>query len=175
MIKSRQEIIETLQDSSLAVIKWVSEQKKDDFNKVVNDKWTTAQQLDHLTKSIKPLVMILNKPKFIMRYLFGKPNRDVRSYDQVVDKYLLKLKGGGKASGQFIPGKLDSSDKKKLLNNYTKYSEKLERVVNKFNEDELDSYLLPHPLLGKMLLREMLFFTIYHTQHHCKSMKYLYS
>jgi hypothetical protein len=27
---------------------------------------------------------------------------------------------------------------------------------------------LPHPLLGKLTLREMIYFTIYHVQHHHK-------
>ena len=31
---------------------------------------------------------------------------------------------------------------------------------------DLDAVLLPHPLLGKLTVREMLFFTVYHVQHH---------
>jgi hypothetical protein len=49
----------------------------------------------------------------------------------------------------------------------------LKNVVSKlclsldtYSEDELDQYILPHPLLGKLTLREMLFFTIYHVKHH---------
>ena len=44
----------------------------------------------------------------------------------------------------------------------------------KLSEKDLDKYILPHPLLGRMPLREMLFFTIYHTQHHTNSIKELY-
>ena len=35
-------------------------------------------------------------------------------------------------------------------------------------EKDLDFYVLPHPLIGKLTLREMLFFCIYHVQHHHK-------
>lgn len=38
--------------------------------------------------------------------------------------------------------------------------------LDSFTEKELDQYVLPHPLLGKLTLREMMFFTIYHVQHH---------
>ena len=31
---------------------------------------------------------------------------------------------------------------------------------------DLDVYILPHPLLGKVTLREMLYFTIHHNEHH---------
>ena len=38
-------------------------------------------------------------------------------------------------------------------------------------EEELDTYLIPHPLIGKMTLRELLFFTVYHIGHHLKTIK----
>ncbi|NBX80802.1 MAG: DinB family protein, partial [Flavobacteriales bacterium] len=40
-----------------------------------------------------------------------------------------------------------------------------------FTEDDLDKYVLPHPLLGKLTLREMLCFTIYHVKHHVEIIK----
>ncbi len=40
--------------------------------------------------------------------------------------------------------------------------------VDSFSEAQLDALILPHPLLGKLTLREMLYFTIYHVQHHEK-------
>jgi hypothetical protein len=30
----------------------------------------------------------------------------------------------------------------------------------------LDEYLLPHPLIGKLTIREILYFTIYHNLRH---------
>jgi uncharacterized damage-inducible protein DinB len=38
--------------------------------------------------------------------------------------------------------------------------------VERWSEKELDKRQLPHPLMGKLTLREMLFFTHYHTLHH---------
>ena len=38
--------------------------------------------------------------------------------------------------------------------------------LERMDEKQLDAYLLPHPLLGKLTLREMLYFTIYHVEHH---------
>ncbi len=46
--------------------------------------------------------------------------------------------------------------------------QKLCKRMNKYSEEELDKYILPHPLMGKVTLREMLYFTIYHVQHHEK-------
>jgi hypothetical protein len=42
----------------------------------------------------------------------------------------------------------------------------LSEKLDKFTEEELDKYILPHPLLGKLTIREMMYFTIYHVLHH---------
>jgi len=44
--------------------------------------------------------------------------------------------------------------------------QELVSVAEKWNEDELDQYQLPHPILGKLTIREMLYFTIYHNLRH---------
>jgi len=45
-------------------------------------------------------------------------------------------------------------------------ADKLCRKTMKHSEAALDKYILPHPLLGKLTLREMLYFTAYHVAHH---------
>ena len=44
--------------------------------------------------------------------------------------------------------------------------EKLSKQIDHYSEQDLDKYILPHPLLGKLTMREMMYFTIYHVQHH---------
>ncbi len=39
-------------------------------------------------------------------------------------------------------------------------------LKNKTGESKLDDYLARHPLLGRITLRELCYFTIYHTEHH---------
>ena len=109
-----------------------------------------------------------------MSWLFGTSNRDTRSYLNVVEKYQRKLGTGAVATSPYRPTSYENTDKKIVLDKYVSASEKLERLINKLSEKALDKYILPHPLLGRMPLREMLFFTIYHTQHHTDSIKELY-
>ena len=52
--------------------------------------------------------------------------------------------------------------KRSLYDKYTKN-------IDKLDEEDLDNYILPHPLIGKTTIREMLYFTIYHVQHHHKA------
>jgi len=44
-------------------------------------------------------------------------------------------------------------------------------IEKKWKEPQLDQYIAPHPLLGKITLRELCYFTIYHTKHHLNIIK----
>lgn len=81
-------------------------------------------------------------------------------------KYKAKLAAGGKARGPFIPPVILFENKESLIKQYLLQKEKLISKIKRQSEEELDLYILPHPLLGKLTLREMLFFTIYHNRHH---------
>jgi hypothetical protein len=43
---------------------------------------------------------------------------------------------------------------------------KLTKGIAGFTEKDLDTIILPHPLLGKITYREMMYFTICHVLHH---------
>jgi hypothetical protein len=132
-------------------------------------KWNAVQLLDHIVKSVSPVSTALSLPAFLLRLIFGTANRKSRSYEELVARYHSKLKAGGRASGRFVPPqKTDSVEK--LSANLTKVVHVLTRRIDRFSETQLDQLILPHPLLGKLTLREMLYFTIYHVQHHQKQL-----
>jgi hypothetical protein len=41
--------------------------------------------------------------------------------------------------------------------------------LNNWKDADMDRYSLPHPLLGTITVREILFFTIYHSMRHMSS------
>lgn len=127
-------------------------------------KWSPAQQAEHLVKSVRPVTMALRLPKFLLPMLFGKSNRPSRTFEELVAKYQSKLAAGGTASRPFVPGVPRSLPGvyRRLGHTVDVLCQQLER----FSEAELDILILPHPLLGKLTLREMLYFTAYHARHH---------
>lgn len=175
MIQSKTEITTGLDTAFGQLSQWFVDQPDTEFEKGPDGKWTSGQHLDHLIRSVAPLNMILNKPKLAIRTLFGKPNRPGRSFGQVLEKHRTKLAGGGQAAGQFLPKPVTVDKKSKMLLSYQGERDRLIRCVDSWQEEQLDSYLLPHPLLGKMLVREMLFFTIFHNQHHLQNLRENYS
>ena len=48
---------------------------------------------------------------------------------------------------------------------------RLAGAIEGWSESALDRYRLPHPLLGKLTVREMLLFTFYHHEHHANTVK----
>lgn len=130
------------------------------------NKWSALQQLDHIIKSVNPVRLAFSLPRFILNMLFGKANRPSRTYEELVDKYKAKLASGGRATGRFVPKVVSAADKKILIKKLETTVSALCRKTERCSEAALDQYILPHPLLGKLTLREMLYFTIYHVEHH---------
>lgn len=131
-----------------------------------HEKWAAGQQLEHIYLSVKPVRQALGMPKILLRFLLGKANRSGRNYDELVDKYRNKLQGGGKAPGRFVPKVISIEKGQQLKTALAKEIARLCSKLDRFTEEELDRYILPHPLLGKLTLREMMYFTLYHVGHH---------
>lgn len=127
-------------------------------------KWSPAQQAEHLVKSVKPVTLAFGLPKFMLSMLFGKANRPSRSFDELVARYHERLAAGGRASKPFIPGVPSNTDR--VYARLERSVNRLHHRIGRFSESELDTLLLPHPLMGKLTLREMLYFTAYHADHH---------
>lgn len=139
-----------------------------DFLYAENGKWTAGQQLDHIRRSVRALNQALLLPKFVLKLIIGKANRPSKNYEDLVAKYQLKLQAGGRATGAYLPPAISVIQKKKLKVKLLKTVHSLIQKVSHYNEKQLDDYILPHPLLGKLTMREMLYFTIYHAEHHLK-------
>ncbi|HQQ95846.1 MAG TPA: DinB family protein [Cyclobacteriaceae bacterium] len=132
-------------------------------------KWNAIQLMDHIRISVKPVRLALQLPKFVLR-VFGTANRSSRSYEALVERYQTKLREGGKAPGRFVPS-AQSASPDRIARELIGLVKSISQSLESFTEAELDTYLLPHPLLGKLTLREMMYFTIYHVGHHEQQLK----
>ena len=138
------------------------------FFESVDGKWSVADNLKHLLISTNISALAFWLPKFLIRWIGGKPNRTSKTYEELVQKYKLKLQQGAVASARFVPKPTKNFTKKEnLLNQWDKVTQHYVKSLTKNRtEEDLDNYLIKHPLLGKITLRELCYFTIYHTQHH---------
>lgn len=169
MIHHGNEIADALLKNWTEVRNSIEQLTPEQFSNSPEGKWSPGQHLEHLLRSAKPLRKALAYPKFVIRLVAGKPNRDSRSFEGVKERYYGKLSKGGAASGRFVPPPVPYSQKEKLLAEYMREGVRMAANIRKrWSEKNLDNYLLPHPLLGKVTVREMMFFTVFHTTHHDK-------
>ncbi len=139
-----------------------------DLFKRPGKKWSAAENIQHLVLSTNTTSLAYRLPKFLVRWIGGKPNRRSRNYDEVKEKYYKKLTEGATASSRFVPKPLEINyGKQKLLDHWEKATLKyIHALIKNRTEADLDNYLVKHPLLGRITLRELGYFTVFHTEHH---------
>jgi len=163
----KQALVEAFEEVST----YVANLPEEAFVKQSHEKWSVAQNLEHLTLSVRPVASSLKLPKVAFKS-FGKPNREVRTYTALVKRYKFRLSTQrAVAPSRYTPQGDHQRNKNDLLNDWNTSCQKLLTRMDKWTDKDLDSYLIPHPLLGKLMVREMLFFTHYHTLHHLEAMK----
>lgn len=130
-----------------------------------------------MNRSVRPLAAALRIPRPILRLRFGR-RKGSRPVAEVVDIYLAKLAAGGGASGRYLPevapsaGDAAAQDgdpaalQERLLGRWRRAGDDLTSALCLWREEQLDRYLLPHPLLGKLTVREMVAWSLYHGHHH---------
>lgn len=146
----------------------------EDFMHQPGTAWTAGQQWAHIVSSVEPVALAFLLPKVVLRMWMGRNRRPPRDYEALVTRYLGKLAAGGKAPGRFVPKAVSLAERPQLQRKLDKAVAKLVRRIDRFSDAELDQLLLPHPLLGKLSLREMLYFTLHHVdQHHAITLRNL--
>lgn len=168
MIQSKEEIVKALKASFEMVNELMKGLSSEELKARFEEKWTPLQQFDHLVRSNKSIGLLLKLPKVALM-IYGKSDNGSRTFDGVAEAYLNNLKEGGKASGDYIP-KAEASVNDQLLK-WRKVGIDIQKNLENWDEKDLDRYRAPHPLLGKMTVRELLFFTVYHNQYHVNSIK----
>ncbi len=138
-------------------------------------KWSVAENLVHLQLSLSKSWQALFVPKFIAKWMFGKPQHTSLPYEQLMEVYDAKLQAGAVATKAYIPLLVNNKKSKEEL------IEQFEHVVNRYlneiryywEETNMDKSQYPHPLLGKITARELMYFNVFHCAHHFRTMRQL--
>jgi len=156
----------TLVRSYQQFINYIDDLSIDEYEFVPEGKWSAGQQVEHLIKSTNPMVQGLGLPKFMLKLKFGKANRESKSYDELVAKYRMKLEQGSKSTNKYNPNQVSGSQRQKKSRQLNLNIESICTKLASWSEKELDEYIVAHPLLGKITIRELLYFSSYHAHHH---------
>lgn len=165
---SKKEIIEILEQKHQNLFDWLSSSGAENWEKGPIDKWTQGQHILHLFDSIVLLNKALRYPKFLLKYKFGTSNRPSRTYDEVSKRYEERLSVNKEKAKNFNKNlkKPLLTERNLLIDALQVQNKKLQYKTSKLKDKHLDTLLLPHPLMGKMTLREIIMWTAYHTETH---------
>jgi len=142
---------------------------------LIEGKWTAGQHIEHLRISTAPVNKVLKLPKLLLRYKWGTCNRSERTFEELVSKYENKLNNlSDLAPSKFLPRFVSASEKHIILEKINSERHIMIKNTQKWSEKSMSKYVIPHPILGKLSIREMLYFTILHTDHHRQILKNKY-
>ncbi len=134
--------------------------------------WSPAQNVEHLIKTTSPVTRALGMPRFVLRLMFGKARIPSRTFAEVRAAYRALLADGAQAGPYTPPNRVDVPEpdgaRERMLEQWQRVLPRLGEAIGGWDENALDYYRLPHPLLGKLTVREMLYFTLYHVGHHAE-------
>lgn len=146
-----------------AISNFFSELDADTFSTTRGSQWSYAKNLDHLIRSVSPIVRAMRLPKLMLRLLFGKGTTK-KTYQEIHDAYKAKLRAGAQAPRRFV--RSEEFSQQQLITRWLSVSRSLENCIAESVEPQLDNLRLPHPILGRITVREMLYFTDIHARHH---------
>ena len=170
-------LLESLSSEERDVAEFFRSLSPDEFVLRVGDAWTPAEHLQHLNIAVSAVARGLSISPWLLRIRFGRARRPSRSFVELRDDYRDRLARGGRASGPFVPPQEDSSPgqitsrQDQLLARWQRVNSRLRASLERWSDRNLDRIRLPHPILGKITAREMVFFTIYHGHHHIAAAK----
>lgn len=175
------------------------------FNKPKTEKWSVAEQLQHLSLSIAPINNLLSQPELLTKR-WGASNRKSRDIQPFLNDYHKATSGlEWKAFPPFVPKienesekyaalhytsdetKIqdfytltgnqiellrdkfqitDSTEKQEIIETFKQQSDYLLTSSRKMDDIQMDTIQLPLPYIGLVTLKEILYFTLNHTNHH---------
>ena len=170
MVESKEDIrtaLAQLKDRGLSII---GQRDEVNLSKKENSKWSPIEEFYHLIQANKAIAKGLATNHFMIKML-GTPNRATRSYAELTSRYEKKLAQASIGTNPYAPELGRTLSKSEIENDWNESLDILDSEFHKWSEEDLDGFLLPHPLMGRMIVREMMFFAVHHTTRHLESIE----
>lgn len=149
----------------------------EEFVRRDGDAWTPAQHLDHLNIATSAAAKAYAVPSWLLRLRFGRARRASRGYDELRSDYRALLAQGGRATGRYVPAPDATTTEEALvrrtmlLSRWYRVNARLQDGIRETTESALERARVPHPLLGRLTLRELALWTAYHGHHHVEAVQ----
>ncbi len=164
---SKSEILASLRDVSNKVKDYYTSISPELFFHDGLGGWSPAQNLSHITFIASLAANLFKLPRFLL-VLFGKQDHQ-RDFKTLHDDYLGSDKFiyiGPLAPSTIQPPSNAKEVIHKMASDWIKSSEEIISALQSVPEEDFDNYSIPHPSMGMLSYREMVYVLIIHPIHH---------
>jgi len=170
---AKEQIIDDLKAIHQSIRQTVVDMPEDKLFAGSETDWSPADYLKHLIITNKPFAKGLLTPRDQMEALFGKSENASMTYDKLVAIYQKMIDEGLRA--EFAPSVTPvnyrmpegiTDIKAYLVETWDDANQRVVSALENWSEEDLDVYRLPHPAIGAITVREMLYFTVHHNRLH---------
>lgn len=132
------------------------------------EKWSMCEHFGHLILAGFPIASLFKQEDDFFQ-TFGTAPIEKRTYEELKALYMVKISEGILAFPSTVPKANDLRNVSESLDIWYVLIDKLvNRILSNWNEDRLNKFQMPHPGLGLITPREMIYFKHFHAQHHFK-------
>ncbi len=133
--------------------------------------WSPAGHVRHLNKTVGAVANGMGQPRVAL-LAFGRSTNGSRPYDEIVELYHSALEAGGQAGSygpsDRVPDLSREEWRTQIMERWAEVGKRLRKALLGWSESQLDVYRLPHPLIGKLTIRELAHWDLYHNAHHAR-------
>ena len=167
---NRTELTTRLEQAAQSIADLLTTVSSENWQRTQGGKWTIAEEFEHLRLSTQATAFILSPAG---RARWHAHMGESRSFDTIVAQYQAGLAANPGISNAATRPATDSQNLSlsEQRTNWAKLMPILSAALTTLSESDLDAYTVwKHPLLGPVTVREMVYFTTCHTEHHQRSM-----
>lgn len=165
-----EQIRKSLTESLQGVTEFLQQVTEADWKRPQDSKWTIAEEVDHILIANAGTSRLLSTGG---RTIWRAGDHASRTFQQIKEQYLAGLAANPGVSNPTTHPSAESNEKtiEQQLADWQQMTTALLLALDNISADDLDRFTVwKHPFLGPFTLREMLYFTDYHTRHHHQSL-----
>ena len=167
---NKPEIIAALEAQKLEIPAFLESIPSEQFFDGSSEKWSVGHHVQHVTSAINRVGQGLLNADALPKREPATASRDFKTMHQT---YLETLRNTPSETLRQLGSrvtleKFENSDahKTQMILSFTRAIENFNTALEHFDEANLESLGMPHPIMGLLSSREMVFFIVFHNTHH---------